>query len=249
MKNRGFRFAALAILALALAAFQCPGVTIQLGSTPEPTPIPTNTPAPIATPTSELAATPTPGLEVILEEDFSDNRNDWFQSGPDDIGNEIAVRDGAYHIRSIYEADLDNFLWGGTTVWSFTNFELTVEVTQVAGTDDNEIAVVFGASDADNLYEFAYSGDGYVMLGRYVDGVFEFIRQWDPSEAIFLGEATNEVHLVVEDGTLTAFLNGEQVMVTDVPDYAGGFIGFGCGPFEGPEAHCTFDNPEIGELG
>lgn len=238
--KRSLSFIALAVLILALAAFQC---NISIGGTPQPTapPPPTDTPVQAAT------NTPVTG-GFSLQDDFSDNRNGWFVAGPDTAGNELAVRDGAYHIRSIFEQDADTFQAGWTTVWSFTDFDLKIEATQVEGTDNNEIAVVFGAADADNFYEFAYSGDGFFMLGRYQNGDWEFIQQWDTSDAIILGDAANDVRLVVENGNLTAFINGEEVMISEVPDYAGGFIGFGCGPFEAPEAHCAFDNLEVGEL-
>lgn len=57
------------------------------------------------------------------------------------------------------------------------------------------------------------------------------------------------MHLLVEDGTITAFINGERVLINDLPGYSGGFIGFGCGPFEAPEADCAFDNLDVSGLG
>lgn len=248
--SKRYRWVALAFLGLALAAFQC---NLSIGGGPQPTATtaaPTVAPSPTPLPPTPTPPPPTPTPELpTFREDFSDNRNGWFEFGPDDVGNAIFVQGGAYHIISVFEEDIDNFIWGGTEVQEFSDFDLTVEATQVSGTDNNEIAVVFGALGSSDFFEFAYSGDGYVALFQYVDGAFQAIREFDPSDAIVLGNATNEVRLVVENGTLTAYINGQQVMVNDVPGYSGGWIGFGCGPFEPPEAHCTFDNLEIVDLG
>lgn len=128
------------------------------------------------------------------------------------------------------------------------DFDLGVEATQVAGTDNNEIAVIFGVQDSSNFYEFAYSGDGFIMLGRYVDGQWEFIQEWTQTGGIRQGVGTNQVQVVVQGGFLTAYINNLQILSSEVPDYAGGFIGFGCGPFEAPEVHCTFDNLVVYEV-
>ena len=179
-----------------------------------------------------------------LIDSFDDNRNGWYEA-EDEAGNTITIAEGAYHIISIYEEGMDNFLFGTSGVGPFANFDLDVDAAQVEGTDNNEIAVVFGVQDAGNLYEFAISGDGYMSLGRYVEGAWEWIQEFTPSEAIFQGNATNHIRLIVEDGNLTAHVNGELVLTSFVGEYESGYIGFGCGPFEEPGAHCAFDNLDL----
>jgi len=189
------------------------------------------------------AAAPSSTEERLIDY-FDDNRNGWYEA-EDEAGNMIAIAEGAYHIVSVYEEGMDNFLFGTSEVGPFTNFDLDADATQVEGTDDNEIAVVFGVQDVSNLYEFAISGDGYVSLGRYVEGEWEFIQEFTPSEAIIQGNATNHIRLIVENGNLTAYVNGELVLTSFVGEYDSGHIGFGCGPFEEPGAHCAFDNLDL----
>jgi len=190
-----------------------------------------------------VEVSPTPQAQRLIDA-FDDNRNGWYE-GEDEAGNMIAVVDGVYHIVSIYEEGVDNFLFGTSGVGPFANFDLDVDAAQVEGTDNNEIAAVFGVQDASNLYEFAISGDGYVFLGRYVEGVWEWIEEPTPSEAINQGNATNHIRLIVENGTLTAYINGELVLTSFAGDYDSGYIGFGCGPWEEPSAHCAFDNLDL----
>ena len=192
-------------------------------------------------PGAEVSPTPEP---VRLIDTFDDNRNGWYE-GEDETGNKIAVVDGAYHIVSIYEEGVDNFLFGTSGVGPFANFDLDVDATQVEGTNNNETGVVFGVTDENNLYWFDISGDGWVCLGETVDGQRELIEEWTQTEAITQGNATNHIRLIVENGNLTAYVNGELVLTSFVPGYQSGYIGFGCGPFDQPGAHCAFDNLDM----
>jgi hypothetical protein len=191
---------------------------------------------------AEVTPTPEP---VRLVDTFDDNRNGWYESEEDEVGNMRAVVDGAYHIVSIYEEGLDNFLWGTSGVGPFSSFDLDVDATQVEGTNNNEIGVVFGVTDENNLYWFDISGDGWVCLGQTVDGQRELIEEWAESEVIKQGNETNHIRLIVENGNLTAYVNDELVLTSFVPGYQSGQIGFGCGPFEEPGAHCAFDNLDL----
>jgi len=187
---------------------------------------------------------PTPQAQRLIDT-FDDNRNGWFE-GEEEGVYAIYVQDGAYHMVSIYQGEgADSFVFGATTVALFGNFDLDVDATQVEGTDNNEIAVVFGVQDVNNLYEFRISGDGYVSLARYVDGGWELLEDWVRSAAIIQGNATNHIRLIVENGNLTAYVKGELVLTSFVGEYGSGYIGFGCGPFEEPSAHCAFDNLDL----
>lgn len=191
-----------------------------------------------------VEVSPTPQAQRLIDT-FDDNRNGWFESEEDEAGNMLAVVDGAYHIVSIYEEGMDKFLWGTSGVGPFANFDLDVDATQVEGTNNNEMAVIFGVQDVSNLYEFAIKGNGYVFLGRYAEDAWEWIEETAFSGAITQGNATNHIRLIVENGNLTAYVNGELVLTSFVGDYQSGLIGFGCGPWEEPGAHCAFDNLDL----
>ncbi|MCJ7668804.1 MAG: trypsin-like peptidase domain-containing protein [Anaerolineae bacterium] len=187
---------------------------------------------------------PTPEA-LRLTDTFDDNRNGWYEGEEEGVYS-VYVQDGAYHIVSIYQGEgVDSFVLGATTVAVFSNLDLDVDATQVEGTDNNEIAVVFGVQDLNNLYEFRISGDGYVSLGRYVNGGWEAIEQWAETGAIKQGNATNHIRLIVENGNLTAYVNDKLVLTSSVGEYESGYIGFGCGPFEEPAVHCAFDNLDL----
>lgn len=250
MKRTGFRFAALAFLCLILVSCGAPSAPPPPTATPTPPSVPTSTPVTPAEPSPE---------GVAFQDDFSDNHNQWTTLAPDAAGNYVAVENGVYNIHAVFNQEVaDGFevpTWGGSLGLEFLNFDLRVEATKVSGPDNSEVFFIFGATD-DQFKEFTYSTLGNRMVeGEYSGSieVGELVFSSPAGEsvgAINPGNATNEVRLVVLDGELSVYINGDQLLDTsDVPgDYAGGFIGFGCAPFEPGETLCTFDNLQVYEL-
>ncbi len=213
-------------------------------ATAEPTPPPpTVAPKPTPPPPSPTEEPPPP--EVFVER-FDSNRNDWFEGSVGEA--QVFVGNGVYNILNPYEEDVDNFVFGVTRAFRFEDFDLTVDLTQLSGTEDNEMGVVLGYEDDLNFYEFAISGDGFAGIFQIANGEWDIIEAFFPSGHIVQGNATNQIRLVVEGANLTAFVNGERVLEKPIPGYRGGFVGLGCGAFEPPEVSCTFDNLEVTEL-
>ena len=248
----------IGLTALALAALSCDlsGLGI-VPAPPEPTPpppVPSVTPEPTPPPPT-VAAQPTPAppaptpepppAEVLVER-FENNRYDWFEGSVSEA--QVFVGGGVYNILNPYEEEVDNFVFGVTRAFRFESFDLTVDITQQSGANDNELGIVIGYEDDQNFHEFAISGDGFVGLFQVANGELEVIEAFFPSGHIAQGNATNHVRLVVEGSNLTAYVNGERVLEKPIPDYRGGFIGLGCGAFQPPEVTCTFDNLEVAEL-
>ncbi|MBI3287284.1 MAG: hypothetical protein HYZ68_04470 [Chloroflexi bacterium] len=198
-------------------------------------------------------AEPTPPGQGIVE-NFDANTHNWFE-GPVSQA-QVFIADGVLHIDNPYEEELDdsgnnvidNFVFSRMDCCNFENFDLTVESTQLEGTDNNEIGIVFYAREPKNFFEFAYSGDGFVALFEYAGDDFSTIVEFTPVDAILQGNATNTVRLVVQDGEVTAYINGSQVLNADISMPRVSPIGLGCGAFEAPKVHCTFDNLRITQL-
>ncbi|MBI3287283.1 MAG: PPC domain-containing protein, partial [Chloroflexi bacterium] len=193
-----------------------------------------------------LIAGSVPSGETLLE-NFEANANGWFEGTRG--GARVFLVEGALHIDKTHRESFDNFVSSLMRGQQFGDFDLSVQGTQVEGSDDNEIAVVFGASDEDNLWEFAYSGDGFVGLFRKLGKErWRALDNFTANDAVRQGAATNTVRLVVQAGSLRGYLNGQLVLETILEDYAGGFIGLGCGTFEAPKVHCAFDELKITPL-
>ncbi len=179
------------------------------------------------------------GFEAFSES-FENNDNYWFEGS---VGAaRIFIQDGVYNIDNPYEAGFDNFVFGTTEAVSLKDFDLSVDITQRSGTDNNELGVLFGFQDERTFHEFAISGDGFVGVYHMAEGEWREVEGWFESDHIRRGNATNRARVVLEGTALTAYVNGQLVLETEIRDYRGGFVGLGCGALEAPSVYCTFDN-------
>lgn len=186
-------------------------------------------------------ATTAAGFDAF-QESFENNENYWSEGS---VGGErIFIQDGVYNIDKPYEEGFE-FVWGTTEAVRLNDFDLSVDMTQRSGTDNNELAVLFGFEDNDSFHEFAISGDGFVGVYQMTNGEWQEIEGWFESSHVRQGNATNRARVVLEGTTLTAYLNGQRVLDTEVSEYRGGFVGLGCGALEAPGVYCTFDNLSI----
>lgn len=199
-----------------------------------------------------------PALTLVFEDDFSDNSNNWPEFGVGQYGEYLAVQDGAYHLFAprVIELPSNQILTIGNV--HLTDFVLEAEAALLEGSADRSLIVVIVRECEDytctsyskfNDYLFQYSGIGYVAATSTVDGEYSELQSPVLTEAVNQGAATNLIRLEVLDGTMTAYINGEQVLQVDLPGYQGGELAFSCEAFEAPYAHCTFDNLKVWELG
>ncbi|MBN1967708.1 MAG: hypothetical protein JW910_23835 [Anaerolineae bacterium] len=110
---------------------------------------------------------------------------------------------------------IDNVQDGAFTVAEpvFSDFDLVVEVTQVAGPDNNGFGVLFRYQDTRNYYVFYISGDGWYSLEQRIDGVAEVLSDWSQSAAIRQGQATNTLRVVARGQTFSFFVNDEPLLL------------------------------------
>jgi hypothetical protein len=109
---------------------------------------------------------------VLYADDFSDPNSGWdVREGPDAS---TRYSGGRYEI---VVNEVDWVAWGNPGL-SFTDFVLEVDVTQVAGTDDNDFGVLLRYVDVDNFYRFEISGDGYYSFDLMQDDAWITLIDW-----------------------------------------------------------------------
>lgn len=146
-----------------------------------------------------------------------DSPGDWRTGNDADVIGEI--RDGAYHF-SLHADDVIKWTTAGK---SFSDGIYAVEATQLAGPLDNGYGMLFRLDDEkDNFYLFAVSGDGYVWIGRYLDGGKEEATPiigtgWLESPAVNQGlDVVNELQVRAESGNMIFLVNQYEIgRVTD----------------------------------
>jgi hypothetical protein len=176
-----------------------------------------------------------------------DSEGNW-RTGSDTY-TEGQVKDGVYDFYIISD---DVSRWS-TPGLNFQDGLYEVEATQVEGPLDNGFGLLFRANpEKGDFYLFKVSGDGYVWIGRYVDGLEDQAiigSHWFESPAVKTGlNVTNKLGVMAESGNLIFFVNGSEVgRVTDNEFKAGDIglfaqsLGFG-----GVRVH--FDNLSVTPL-
>jgi S1-C subfamily serine protease len=195
----------------------------------EGTPTP---PRPTATPTTELI--------VGFEDDFSDpGRYGWGERVTDN--SEKRYENGKYSI-FVREAGITSY---STPDFSFHDFVLEVEATQVAGPDENYYGVFFRYVDSDNHYLFAISGDGYCTVLKRLDDEVEPLMEWTSSAHIRQGQSTNHLMVVAEGARFSFYVNGEHL--ADVADgsFPEGDIALVAGSLDEAGVLIHFDNVTV----
>ncbi len=170
-----------------------------------------------------LSACTSGGEGLPFEETF-DEIGSW-SSGEDTYSSGTVV-DGVYRFE-VKEADISRWAAAGQT---FGDASYSVEARAVAGPLDNGFGMLLRANpEAGDFYLFKISADGFVWIGRYVDGAEEATivgDHWFASPAVEQGlNVTNRLRVDAEAGNLIFFVNGREVgRVTD-NTFASGDVG------------------------
>lgn len=93
----------------------------------------------------------------------------------------------------------------------FSDFDLIVEATQVAGPDDNGFGVLFRYQDTRNYMLFMISGDGWYRLEQRVDGIDDVLSDWARTPVINQGQDTNTIRVVAQGNNFSFWVNDEPL--------------------------------------
>jgi hypothetical protein len=208
MKSFRFRHVFIAATALLLASLACSQVNSLMPAATEQATIPPVVPTtgPTDTPASKQA-------EVILEEKFADNSNNWYVGKDKDT--EVALEGGKYKVRVL---SLDNVYWFTPPVTE-SKVDVTVDTEFTEGAPENAAyGLLCNYKDADNHYRFRLGPDGTYSIDKRVNGGDTVpIVSWTGSSAIKTGtNATNTLHIICNDSHLTMYVN--DTLLSDVID-------------------------------
>ena len=162
------------------------------------------------------------GSSALIEDDFSSE--DWGTGT--DADSSVEYLNEALNM-SVYKD-----YW---FVWSYPNDEdyenIHIEVT--AKNDSTDSTGAFGIicnlnSVTDTSYYFAVTGAGEYAIGRYTltdDILLTNDGQWGTSDAIVSGAASYRIGADCGNGTLTLYVDGQQVDSVDDDYYTSGNVG------------------------
>jgi hypothetical protein len=184
---------------------------------------------------------------VLFQDDFSNIFSGWDSVSDDDGVTDY--KDGAYRIQvnTIGTQGNGMDMWGNPGLNFDEDVRVEVDATKTAGPDDNDMGVMCrydDSGDTFNFYYFLISSDGYIAILKMKDSSSEVISgdEWELSDAVKTGNATNHIRGDCIGSELTMYVNGQKVATASDSDFTKGDVGLMAGTFETPGTDILFDN-------
>lgn len=176
--------------------------------------------------------------DVLLQESFSDLSGGW-QTSSTVIG-EQGYYNGVYRIM----VNIQNYDLWAVAQTTYRDVHLEVEAARYGGSEENRFGLVCRYQDPTNFYFFIISSDGYYAIGKVSDGVTSLLGQpmMAQSHVIITGMAPNTLRFDCIASTLTGYVNGQMIAVTQDSSYRKGKVGLIAGTFGAPGVEIVFDN-------
>jgi hypothetical protein len=191
----------------------------------------------IAAPTVEDIPLPTLGA-ILFQDDFNDPISGWESyRGSDGIRD---YENGAYRIL----VDIPDQYFFSIPGKNFTDVNITVDATKVAGPDDNYFGIICRFQDLNNFYFFIISSDGFYAIGKNVVGEVSILGQDTMlySQTIHRGETDNSVQAKCAGDQLGLYVNNIELVSIQDTTFSSGDVGLLVGTFKTYGANMVFDN-------
>lgn len=161
-------------------------------------------------------------------------------------GESVAVENAAMRITVSQRGQL----WWTNPGRDFDDVVIRAEARQVAGPNDNAYGLICRYQNEENFYVFLVSGDGYYAIGKYQSGNENVVYltesgQFQPSEAINQGIASNELRVSCIGNQLSLDVNGVPLLTVTDPTFVTGDIGLAASTLQAEMGVIEFDNVQV----
>lgn len=141
-------------------------------------------------------------------------------------------------------------VWWTNPGRDFDDIVIKSEARQVSGPDDNAYGLICRYQNVENYYIFLISGDGLYTIGKFQSGNETVIYltengQFQPSDAIHPGVATNELEVSCIGNELSLAVNGTPLVTVTDPTFVTGDIGVAAGTLQAGTGVFEFDNVQV----
>jgi len=184
--------------------------------------------------------------EASLFEDEFDGQKDCGWVTYNRGGATVEIADGAMQISTSQPGQI----WWSNPGQDFDDQIITAEARQVDGPDDNAYGLICRYQNEENFYLFLVSGDGYYAIGKYQSGSdeVEYLtadKQFQPSDAINQGNATNRIEAGCIGNELSLAVNGLSLLTVTDPTFVTGDIGVAASTLQPGTSLIEFDNIRV----
>jgi hypothetical protein len=141
-------------------------------------------------------------------------------------------------------------IWWTNPSRNFDDVVIRAEARQVSGPNDNAYGIICRYQNEENFYVFLISGDGYYAIGKYQTGNENVVYltengQFQPSDAINTGIASNEMEASCIGNELSLAVNGVPLVSVSDPTFVTGDIGLAASTLQAATGVIEFDNVQV----
>lgn len=187
---------------------------------------------------SMIAELVTQSGQALYHDDFSDPSSGW----PRTVGanGTLGYANDSYRML-VQSTGYDLWAVSGHT---FRDVQIEVDVTRLAGPMNNRFGLICRFQDINDFYVFYLSSDGYYAIGKSKNGTATLLGQemMAYSAAIVQGSGPNHMRFDCIGNTLTGYVNGQAIAITNDADFSGGDAGLITGAFDESGVDVSFDN-------
>ena len=163
-------------------------------------------------------------------DDFKDNQSGWPLKDTEE--GTFAIEDG-YFVMSNKKEKGFSWRWFSGSVDPNQDFFLETSITEVSGTQKHGSGLYWGCSGTKNYYRFLITSKGYVEIGRFKSGKYNFIYKWKKHASVKLGFGKVNVLSIRKNSNNIRFLVNKQ-LIYSMPSkeftrkypFFGKFVGF-----------------------
>lgn len=141
-------------------------------------------------------------------------------------------------------------IWWTNPTRDFDDVIIRAEARQVSGPNDNAYGIICRYQNEENFYVFLISGDGYYSIGKYQSGSenVQYLTengQFQPSDTINTGVASNELQVSCIGNELSLMVNGAPLVTVTDPTFVTGDIGLAASTLQAETGVIEFDNVQV----
>jgi hypothetical protein len=191
-------------------------------------------------PAQSMGQTPSAN-QILFKDDFSNVPSTWGTWERD--GGVITYEQGGLRIL----VNKPNFDFWSVAGKQFQDITIDVDVTRLAGPEDNDFGVICRYLDGRNFYMFLVSSDGYYGIAKVKNDQRSLIgiEQLKYTDRIQSGQTAHQLRATCVGSTLALTVDGELLLTAQDTDFTSGDVGVLAGAYSTPGVDILFDNFEV----
>ncbi|MBC8385054.1 MAG: hypothetical protein H8E57_06010 [Candidatus Cloacimonetes bacterium] len=147
-------------------------------------------------------------LPLFLNEEFSDNTNEWLVDDDEDIL--IKIENGRLHYQHKKE-ETGYYTWNYFLLDEFEPYSIATTIHWIEGTENHGYGLLWGMEDIENYFSFEITRNGYYRITGMEFGEWKEYKGWTQSDHINSTTGINKIGIGNSGENLNFYINDNYV--------------------------------------